>query len=155
MLIEDGNQGDLDREAVAIVEEEDGSRNFNYGSAVILQVIMEEEEGSSNVGYGYSATSWLQVEMVIVKIAVGYDQGEYSERLLLAALCDKGSLLVAIMVDGSIVQQEMHAAVEGIKGDLVAERLVDRRLKAMIFLCLFCGCFGCSFGYSSSGVLGL
>ncbi|RWV82639.1 hypothetical protein GW17_00055842, partial [Ensete ventricosum] len=37
------------------------------GSELGPTVIMEEEEGSNNVGYGYSATSWLQVEMVIVK----------------------------------------------------------------------------------------
>ncbi|RWW37776.1 hypothetical protein BHE74_00057070 [Ensete ventricosum] len=68
MLIEDGSQGDLDREAAAMVEEEDGRDNIDCGSTVILQVIVEEEEGSSNVGYGCGATSWLQVEMVAAKV---------------------------------------------------------------------------------------
>ncbi|RRT84343.1 hypothetical protein B296_00003612 [Ensete ventricosum] len=37
MLIEDDSQGDLDREATTMVEEEDGSDNVGCGSTVILQ----------------------------------------------------------------------------------------------------------------------
>ncbi|RRT35815.1 hypothetical protein B296_00050458 [Ensete ventricosum] len=37
MLIEDGSEGDLDCEATAMVEEEDGSGNVGCGSMVILQ----------------------------------------------------------------------------------------------------------------------
>ncbi|RRT65962.1 hypothetical protein B296_00009284 [Ensete ventricosum] len=45
MLLKDGSQGNLDQEAVAMVE---------------------EEEGSSNADSGCSATAWLQVEVVVV-----------------------------------------------------------------------------------------
>ncbi|RWV83112.1 hypothetical protein GW17_00055325 [Ensete ventricosum] len=48
-----------------------------------------------------------------------------------AASCDQGRWQREITT-GSIMQREMHTAVEGIKEDLELERLVDRRLKAVI-----------------------
>ncbi|RWW46038.1 hypothetical protein BHE74_00048064, partial [Ensete ventricosum] len=73
-----------------------------------------------------------------------------SERSLLVALCNERSLLVmnksllvATKVDDSIVQQEVRSAVEGVKGDLVAKRLVDRWLKVAIFWACFVSSFAC------------
>ncbi|RWV86221.1 hypothetical protein BHE74_00048248 [Ensete ventricosum] len=56
------------------------------------------------------------------------------ERSLLATLCSEGLLLAVSKADGSWQHcvVAMCAAVEGIKGDLVPERLVGRRLKAAV-----------------------
>ncbi|RWW11502.1 hypothetical protein BHE74_00028605 [Ensete ventricosum] len=75
------------------------------GSELGATVIVEEEEGSSNVNYDCSATSWLQVEMVIFcrrqqKMAAKDHcwQCWYGKRSLLVVI---NSLLAAIKADGS------------------------------------------------------
>ncbi|RWW46542.1 hypothetical protein BHE74_00047535 [Ensete ventricosum] len=62
------------------------------GSELGPAVIMEEEEGSSNVGYGYSATSWLQVEMVIVKAVVATKGRERAATMLQRCGYDRGTM---------------------------------------------------------------
>ncbi|RWW40379.1 hypothetical protein BHE74_00054197 [Ensete ventricosum] len=86
MLIEDSNQGDLDREAVATVEEEDSSGNVNCGFAVILQ---------GRRGYGGVASRKLAAKDC-------YWYHVCRKRSLLAAIKKDDSkilLLVALCVD--------------------------------------------------------
>ncbi|RWW57622.1 hypothetical protein BHE74_00035572 [Ensete ventricosum] len=50
MLIKDGNQGDLDHEAAATVEEEDGSSNVGYGSVEMVAAkvwLRQRDEGAA------------------------------------------------------------------------------------------------------------
>ncbi|RZR99637.1 hypothetical protein BHM03_00029213 [Ensete ventricosum] len=123
---------------------------------------MEEEEGSSNVSCGGGVTVWavgggvgardcLLANCVVrdhywvrpncywpQEIAAGHKRSLLaalcSERSLLATLCSEGLLLAVSKADGSWQHcvVAMCAAVEGIKGDLVPERLVGRRLKAAV-----------------------
>ncbi|RWV82456.1 hypothetical protein GW17_00056045 [Ensete ventricosum] len=143
MLLKDGSQGNLDQEAVAMVE---------------------EEEGSSNADSGCSATAWLQVEVVVVcrrlegslLAASKSDGSDISllatcaarnrcwlqpnccwpqeiaagcERSLLAALCSERSLLVTLCSEGSLLAT---SKADGSGRSLLAAAKVDGSERSLL-----------------------
>ncbi|RWW42157.1 hypothetical protein BHE74_00052328 [Ensete ventricosum] len=99
MLLKDGNREDMDREATATVEEEEGSRNACYGCSVWLRQREEEvEEGTivakeGNNGMADAGIAWKE-QCKRSLLAMTTEDG--CEISLLAALYNERSLLVVI-----------------------------------------------------------
>ncbi|RWW85678.1 hypothetical protein BHE74_00005628 [Ensete ventricosum] len=87
-------------------------------------------------------------------IVAGCDVNRLQRKIAAGRFLPQGSLLAAIKEDGS--ERSLLAAlcsercVLRLKGDWVAERLVDRRLR---FLDAVCDCFGCDLGLRFCEVL--
>ncbi|RZS10817.1 hypothetical protein BHM03_00042127 [Ensete ventricosum] len=141
MLLKDGNRENMDREATATVEEEEGSRNACYGCSVWLRQREEEvEEGTivakeGNNGMADAGIAWKE-QCKRSLLAMTTEDG--CEISLLAALYNERSLLVVIKsllatikVDGDVVgprREFTRRFAEGIR-KLARNTLGDHRKK--------------------------